>query len=219
MVLIKQTMKETETPGQSELNEIKEALNKQVSDIRESSIREKTLLYMGLGKKKESDDDLGYIKPRPLKIIWADNESKRTFMKQLSYLKGIDEESPFYGISVTHDMTKEERDENRKKIWKLRLKLKVISRGKTSICDIKQAPEIIMVTEVLPKNSRYNLNKAEFSFSDYDMFRDNFSSESGRGIIIYLKRELKAVEVNIESEFKEHVWVKINLKDNDEAGD
>ncbi|VDI61927.1 Hypothetical predicted protein [Mytilus galloprovincialis] len=47
------------------------------------------------------------------------------------------------------------------------------------------------------------------------MFPDNFSSKSGRGILIYVKRELKAVEVNIESEFKEHVWVKINLKDND----
>ncbi|VDH98370.1 Hypothetical predicted protein [Mytilus galloprovincialis] len=128
-------MKETETSGQSELNEIKEALNKKVSDIRESSIREKNIIIHGidevtdkefdnssivnvtrLGKKKESDDDLGDIKPKPLKMIWADNESKRTFMKQLSYLKGIYEESPFYGFSVTHDMTKEERDENRKKI-------------------------------------------------------------------------------------------------------
>ncbi|CAC5405383.1 unnamed protein product [Mytilus coruscus] len=47
------------------------------------------------------------------------------------------------------------------------------------------------------------------------MFQYNFSSDSDRGIPIYVKKELKAVEVNTDSKFKEYVWVKINLKDKD----
>jgi hypothetical protein len=36
-----------------------------------------------------------------------------SFMKQLSKLKGVDESSPFKNISISHDMTKHERDQNK----------------------------------------------------------------------------------------------------------
>lgn len=85
------------------------------------------------------------------------------------------------------------------------LKLRYINSDKT-------APDIIMITEVLPKNSRYKLIKAELSLNGYDMFPDSFPPEEGRGILIYVKQALNAVELKIESNFKEHVWVKINLK-------
>lgn len=49
----------------------------------------------------------------------------------------------------------------------------------------KSVPDIIMITEVLPKNSRYKLNKAELSSNCYDMFPDRFPSEEVRGILIY----------------------------------
>lgn len=88
------------------------------------------------------------------------------------------------------------------------LKLRYINSDKT-------APDIIMITEVLPKNSRYKLIKAELSLNGYDMFPDSFPPEEGRGILIYVKQALNAVELKIESNFKEHVWVKINLKNCD----
>lgn len=88
------------------------------------------------------------------------------------------------------------------------LKLRYINSDKT-------APDIIMITEVLPKNSRYKLIKAELSLNGYDMSPDSFPPKEERGILIYVKQALNAVELKIESNFKEHVWVKINLKNCD----
>jgi hypothetical protein len=34
-------------------------------------------------------------------------------------------------------------------------------------------------------------------------------------VIIYVRKKLQAVEVDIDTEFKESVWVKLNLKGND----
>lgn len=59
----------------------------------------------------------------------------------------------------------------------------------------KTAPDIIMITEVLPKNSRYKLIKAEFLLNGYDMPPDSFPPEEGRGILIYVKQALNAVEI------------------------
>ncbi|KAK3106090.1 hypothetical protein FSP39_012594 [Pinctada imbricata] len=47
------------------------------------------------------------------------------------------------------------------------------------------------------------------------MFPGNFPTIGLRGVLLYVRNELKAVEVESGSEFKESVWVKINLKDND----
>ncbi|CAG2232461.1 unnamed protein product [Mytilus edulis] len=41
-------------------------------------------------------------------------------------------------------------------------------------------PDIIMVTEVLPKNSRYIVNKSELALEGYDIFPENFPPNSGR---------------------------------------
>jgi hypothetical protein len=47
--------------------------------------------------------------PRPMKVTF---DVKKSFMKQLSKLKDVDESSPFKNISISHDMTKNERDQN-----------------------------------------------------------------------------------------------------------
>jgi ABC-type molybdate transport system ATPase subunit len=36
--------------------------------------------------------------------------------------------------------------------------------------------------------------------------------------VIYVRKKLQAVEVDIDREFKESVWVKLNLKGNDKLG-
>jgi exonuclease III len=62
---------------------------------------------------------------------------------------------------------------------------------------------------------RYTLNKAETELSGYELFPSNFTGCARRGVIIYVRKKLQAVEVDIDTEFKESVWVKLNLKGND----
>ncbi|CAG2209849.1 unnamed protein product [Mytilus edulis] len=86
---------------------------------------------------------------------------------------------------------------------------------KTRFINEESDPDIIIITEVLPKNSRYRILKAELSIDGYDIFPENFPTNSVRGIIIYVKQELQAVEIDIKHEFKEYVCLKINLVNND----
>ena len=60
-----------------------------------------------------------HTKPRPMKVTFANTDVKKSFMKQLSKLKDVDKSSPFKNISISHDMTKNERDQN-KAMLKLR---------------------------------------------------------------------------------------------------
>jgi hypothetical protein len=56
-------------------------------------------------------------------------------------------------------------------------------------------PDIIAITEVLPKNMRYTVNKAELDIEGYELFPGEFPIGAKRGIIIYVKKSLNAVEV------------------------
>ena len=47
-----------------------------------------------------------HTKPRPMKVTFTNTDVKKSFMKQLSKLKDVDESSPFNNISISHDMTK-----------------------------------------------------------------------------------------------------------------
>lgn len=86
-----------------------------------------------------------------------------------------------------------------------KLKLRYINNDKFAI-------NIIMITDVLPNNSRYKLNKAVLLLNGMICSRTVFER---RGTRNFVKQALKAVELKIESNFKEHVWVKINLKNRD----
>jgi hypothetical protein len=57
-----------------------------------------------------------------MKVTFTNTDVKKSFMKQLSKLKDVDESSPFKNISISHDMTKNERDQN-KAMLKLRSSL------------------------------------------------------------------------------------------------
>ncbi|CAC5397413.1 unnamed protein product [Mytilus coruscus] len=115
----------------------------------------------------------GIKKTRPLKIIWADIESKRTFMKELSNLKGIDEESPYYGISVTHDMTKEIAESaktNRKTFWKY------VNSKRKSISGISELHTKVNGTEFIASTDS---EKAEVQA---EFFSSVFTLESGKPV-------------------------------------
>ena len=72
-----------------------------------------------------------------------------------------------------------------------------------------------MLTEVLPKNCRFPLTKAEISIDSYEIFPESFPLDMTRGTVIYIKKHLKAVEIHFDSDFSESSWVKIKLKGSD----
>ena len=49
-------------------------------------------------------------------------------------------------------------------------------------------PDIIMLTEVLPKNCRFQLTKAEIAIDGYEMFPESFPADMNRGTVIYVKK-------------------------------
>ena len=53
-------------------------------------------------------------------------------------------------------------------------------------------PDIIAITEVLPKHSQTEVQKAELEMDGYDCF----FKDGGRGVCTYINKRLKAVPVN-----------------------
>ena len=83
-------------------------------------------------------------------------------------------------------------------------------------------PDIILITEVLPKAHCHTISKAGLSLQGYTIFT-NFDSDSSthktdgiRGVAIFVSRKLSASEVNFaQNNFKDHLWIKIHLKRSD----
>ena len=73
--------------------------------------------------------------------------------------------------------------------------------------------QIIVVTEVSPKNSIYEVQISSYNINNYDIFT-NIPSK-GRGIILYIHQELKASEVASDIVFDESVWCELNLHNKD----
>jgi hypothetical protein len=53
---------------------------------------------------------------------------------------------------------------------------------------------------------RYTVNKAELDIEGYELFPGEFPIGAKRGIIIYVKKSLIALEVKIDTNFKESAW-------------
>lgn len=75
-------------------------------------------------------------------------------------------------------------------------------------------PDIIGITEVKPKNSQnppvlaeYNLNSA----GNFSMFNMNIGNNTGRGLLMYVNRDLDANEVKMDTVFSECLFVDVNI--------
>ena len=76
-------------------------------------------------------------------------------------------------------------------------------------------PSVIAITEVIPKNYRYPVQKAETKISeDYNIFPECISN-MGRGITIQIHKGIEAQEVNIQTTFEESIWCEGKLEGND----
>ena len=75
-------------------------------------------------------------------------------------------------------------------------------------------PDIIMITEVKPKNARYILEEVEITLQNYNIVTSKFEKD-GRGIAIYVRKGLSFEEVEMKSDFNESVWISMKLKNAD----
>ena len=76
-------------------------------------------------------------------------------------------------------------------------------------------PWINAITEIIPKNYRIPVQKAELKISNnYDIFPESISSK-GRGITVQVHKNLKAQEVLLKTKFEESLWCEVKLKGND----
>lgn len=80
--------------------------------------------------------------------------------------------------------------------------------------DVK--PNIIGIVEVKPKNARYQISPAEIQIQGYDIYTKGLQEEKGRGLVLYIRRELEPQEVNMSTDFEECIWAKIKLRNSNE---
>ena len=82
-------------------------------------------------------------------------------------------------------------------------------------------PDIILLTEVIPKRQQNVIHEVQIKLIGYQLytnfkFVDTNLGDSGiRGTIIYVKNNITCDEVKFETEYNDHVWIKIKLKNND----
>ena len=55
------------------------------------------------------------------------------------------------------------------------------------------SPDIIALTEVLPKNNLFHVNEVLFALKGYSCFSANLNK--GRGVLLYVKNSIPAVDV------------------------
>jgi hypothetical protein len=63
-------------------------------------------------KPEETDGAAKLGRPRPVKVALSDQENKKKRMKNLSKLRNVPTDSVYHKVSVSHDMTRLERQAN-----------------------------------------------------------------------------------------------------------
>ena len=82
----------------------------------------------------------------------------------------------------------------------------------TTIAEIHKS-DIIAVTEILPKHSYFEPNmENSYNINGYEIFASN---TKGRGVIILIKKELRACIVINANSYNDSIWVEIKLMNGD----
>ena len=72
-------------------------------------------------------------------------------------------------------------------------------------------PDIVGITEVKPKTSRYKIQESELMIENFDIFHN--LEEDGRGLLLYVRTPLKASICEMENDFSEKLFVECKLND------
>ncbi len=74
-------------------------------------------------------------------------------------------------------------------------------------------PDVIMITESLPKNVQSPVQESELSIGDgYDLFSNLDEPSCSRGVCIYVKKHLGANQLQLDASVRESVWCELKLK-------
>ena len=73
--------------------------------------------------------------------------------------------------------------------------------------------DIIAITETLPKNNILPVSKSTFDIPGYIHY--TYAKENGRGVIIYIKKDIISYKVEFPNIDIESVWCKIKLQEKD----
>jgi hypothetical protein len=80
---------------------------------------------------------------------------------------------------------------------------------KSRLETMQRRPDIIAITEVMPKNARHPYTPQEFQINGYTVHANNLQDRGNRGILIYISTCIDAATVEIQGEFKESLWLKL----------
>ena len=72
-------------------------------------------------------------------------------------------------------------------------------------------PDIICLSEILPKNCRVPVELCELDLKDYDCFTNIKEDNVHRGVATYVKKSLNAVPSLVIADFAESTWCEIPL--------
>ena len=59
-------------------------------------------------------------------------------------------------------------------------------------------PDIIVLTEVTPKNNRYILQKSEIEIKGYNLYISDFEETNTRGVAVYVKKYITSNQVEFQ---------------------
>ena len=73
----------------------------------------------------------------------------------------------------------------------------------------EDSPDAIIVTEALPKTHGSGIGFPELQMDGYNLYHND--TTQGRGIVIYVRKSLKAWEIPVKSNFEEYLSINIEL--------
>ena len=82
-----------------------------------------------------------------------------------------------------------------------------------------ESPELIAITEVIPKAQIHPLSTATLAIPGYELFLNFDPHQSNydrkRGIVIYVASRLEVTEVEVYCKETEHIWIEVILEHNE----
>ena len=74
--------------------------------------------------------------------------------------------------------------------------------------------DILVLTEVAPKNNRYLLKKSELEIKGYSLYINNFEEKGVRGVANYVKKNIATVQIYPRESAPDTAWVEIKASKN-----
>ncbi len=74
-------------------------------------------------------------------------------------------------------------------------------------------PDIVAITEIFPKNSAFDNMMEFYKMEGYETFIPDLNS--GRGLVIYFRKQLNALVKVLDDQYRESVWCELILKGSD----